>query len=641
MNLYEIGVRFSKYRGYDTLTYSSPDSLAPGTIVEVPLRNSLCLGVVLAKGSVSPKITPKPISQVYAEVRLPPLQLDLLAWLRVYYPAPLSSIIQLFIPAKITGTSAPSNPKQASQKLPPLTAEQAAAMKTLSSVSGAALLHGDTGTGKTRVYLELARQSLAANKSSIILVPEIGLTPQMAETFQAQFPGQVQVIHSGLADKQRREVWRTVHGATKPQIVIGPRSALFMPLPNPGLVVVDEAHDNGYKQDQLPYYEATRAAAKLAALSNSLCLYGTATPRLADYWHLTRHRSPVVRLSKPIHASIQQPKHQVIDAAKRESFQRSGLFSEPMLTAMADRLTRNEQILVFLNRRGTARFVSCGHCGWHAACPSCATPLTYHGDTHQLQCHTCGIKELVPTVCPTCGSTELRYQRRGTKALQTELEKLFPEAKIARFDSDNTKDEALHAQYDQLTSGKVDIIVGTQIIAKGFDLANLSLICIPQADLSTYLPDFTADEQTFQLLRQVFGRVGRTAKPSTIIMQTFTPNSSIIQAAISNDWQSFYQQQLIHRKKYNLPPFAYLLQLTNMKASPSAARTAAEALKKTISQLNTKCEILGPAPRFHEKIQGKYQWQLVVKAKTRPELLEIIKQLPSGWRYNIDPTNLL
>jgi len=641
MNLYEIGVRSTKYHGVSTLTYASSEKLHPGTVVEVPLRSGQSLGVVLGNGKAHPRITPKQIIEIY-QASLPQAQLNLLTWMQVYYPAPLATLVQLFVPAKITDDISTTIAKKPSKKLPPLTNEQTKAVAVLGSTKNTtALLHGDTGTGKTRVYLELARKALARKKSVIILVPEIGLTPQVVQFFESQFPGQIRPIHSGMTDKQRRETWRQTLNAKLPQVIVGPRSALFMPVGDIGLIVVDEAHDNGYKQDQLPYYEATRVAAKLAALSGALCVYGTATPRLADYWHLVRNHTPIVTLTKQINTGIKKPDHHIVDTAKRDHFNRSTIFSEPMLRAIAETLAKGEQSLVFLNRRGTARFVSCGVCGWHAACPNCDTPLTYHGDKHQMQCHTCGIKQAVPTECPDCGSAELRYQRRGTKALQTELEKFFPEARIGRFDSDNTKEETLAAQYKELSTGNVDIIIGTQVIAKGLDLANLSLVCIPQADMSTYLPDFTADEQTFQLLKQVFGRVGRTNKASTVILQTYTPNSPIIQAAINNNWQTFYDQQLIHRKKYNFPPFTYLLQLTTIKASPASASASGEKLKTVIQKMYTGVEVLGPAPRFHEKVQGKFQWQLVIKSRSRQDLLDIIKALPSGWRYNIDPTNLL
>jgi len=643
MGFYDVGVSSSRYHGSAPLTYASDKNITAGTVVEVPLRGDNVWGVVLATDAPKPSVAAKDISTIYNEVQLPKAQLKLLQWLRLYYPAPLSSIVQLFLPSKIDDVSPVD--KERSPKptaLPKLTKQQQAALDKLARTkSTTALLHGDTGTGKTRIYIELAKDCLGKGRSVIVLVPEIGLVPQMVHSFEEQFPSQVHSIHSGLTDKQRRQIWRQVHDNDQPQVVIGPRSALFLPVRQVGLVVVDEAHDNGYKQDQQPYYEASRVAAKLAGLSKAFCLYGTATPRLADYWQLTDHGTPVLRLTEPIHARIKTPQHTIIDASDREQFKRSAIFSEPLLAAIGARLAKREQSLIFLNRRGTARFVSCAVCGWHASCPICDTPLTYHGDQHQLRCHTCGIKQSVPTSCPNCGSAELRYQRRGTKALQTELEKLFPQARVARFDSDNTTDETLARQYDKLAAGDIDILVGTQVIAKGLDLSNLSLVAIPQADLSSYLPDFTADEQTYQLLRQVVGRVGRTDKASQVIVQTYHPDSPIIEAALTNDWPEFYQQQIEHRKKYNFPPFTYLLKLTVTRTSAASARQAGEKLKIQLEKASQNLEVLGPAPSFHEKVRGKYQWQLVVKAPRRQMLLKIIPSLPSGWRYNLDPTNLL
>lgn len=641
MNYYAVGVSSTKYHGAEALTYASAEKIPVGGVVEVPLRDDQSLGVVLGAAKPLPNGRAKQITTIYPSVSLYKAQLELCAWLQAYYPAPISSVIQLFLPSKVVEVEASTIKQHKPANLPPLTTEQSKAIATLTATSSmTALLHGDTGTGKTRVYIELARQNLATGRSVMILVPEIGLTSQMIQTLTDQFGDQVRNIHSGMTPKDRRETWRLIHDSTAPQIVIGPRSALFMPVRDIGLIVVDEAHDTGYKQDQQPYYEATRVAAKLASLSKALCLYGTATPRLADYWHLAEHGTPIVRLAEQINPDIKQPIIQLIDTRDRQNFNRSTMFSEPMLEALSNTLSSQEQSLVFLNRRGTARFVSCSACGWFAACDTCDTPLTYHGDAHQLQCHTCGHKQAVPPNCPVCDSAELRYQRRGTKALQSELEKAFPEARIARFDSDNTKDQALASQYATLAKGDVDIIIGTQVIAKGLDLDKLSLVCIPQADLSSYLPDFTADEQTFQLLCQVIGRVGRRNKPSQVVIQTFQPNSPIIQAATTNNWSEFYQQHLLHRKKYNFPPFSYLLQVTTLKASAASARKAGEALRDNLQQ-QTDIEVLGPAPRFHEKVQGKYQWQLVIKSKSRARLLQIIKVLPSGWRYNIDPTNLL
>lgn len=645
MYSYDVGVRSNAYHGKDTLTYTATEPIPVGTLVSVPLRSSSSLGVVLGNGSAPRHIRAKAIDHIYQGVGLPQEQQNLLLWLRHYYPAPLASIVQLFTPASIEeivdhSRAVPSAPKA---KLPPLTDEQRHAIKLIqSSSSPTSLLHGDTGTGKTRVYIELAREVIENGRSVVVLVPEIGLTPQMEQRFADQFPGLVQTIHSGMTIKQRRTVWRQVHDAKTPQVVIGPRSALFMPIAQLGLIIVDEAHDKGYKQDQLPYYDATRVAAKLAQVSKAQCVYGTATPRIADYWQLVKHQTPIARLTKPVQSSVRTPEFQIIDAAMRDVFTRSTMFSDEMLDAIGKHLSRGQQALVFLNRRGTARFINCQNCGWHAACPVCDTPLTYHGDSHQLRCHTCGRVEPVHTSCPQCQSAELRFQRRGTKALQTELEKHFPQARIARFDSDNTKQERLQSRFSEVAAGDVDIIVGTQVISKGLDLEHLSLVCIPQADLSTHLPDFTADEQTFQLLRQVVGRVGRQAQQaSEVLIQSYAPDSALLAAVVENNWQAFYNAEIKHRRAFNFPPFCYLLQLTISRKTIAGAEKAATSCAEHIAQEHPNVTILGPAPRFQEKVQGQYQWQIIVKATSRSTLLDIISKLPNGWRYNIDPSDLL
>lgn len=645
MYSYDVGVRSNAYHGKDTLTYTADEPIPTGTLVSVPLRSTSSLGIVLGNGTAPRHIRAKAIDHIYHGVCLPDSQQALLTWTRQYYPAPLASIVQLFTPASVeVAVDAPQASQQTNTtKLPRLTDEQRQAIELIrTDPSRTSLLHGDTGTGKTRVYIELAREVIQAGRSVIVLVPEIGLTPQMEQRFTDQFPGLVQTIHSGMTVKQRRSAWRQIHDTKTPQIIIGPRSALFMPVENLGLIIVDEAHDKGYKQDQLPYYDATRVAAKLAHISEARCLYGTATPRIADYWQLVKHKTPIARLTKPIDANVQTPRFQIIDAAKRDSFSRSTMFADEMLDTIGKHLSRGQQSLIFLNRRGTARFISCQNCGWHAACPICDTPLTYHGDSHQLRCHTCGRVEPVPTSCPQCQSAELRFQRRGTKALQTELEKHFPQARIARFDSDNTKQERLQSRFDEVAKGDVDIIVGTQVISKGLDLAHLSLVCIPQADLSSHLPDFTADEQSFQLLRQVVGRVGRQAQQaSEVLIQSYTPDSALLAAVIQNDWQAFYESEIKHRRTFDFPPFCYLLQLTISRKTIAGAEKAATTCAELIAQAHPEVTILGPAPRFQEKVQGQYQWQIIVKATSRATLLDVIDQLPNSWRYNIDPSDLL
>ena len=643
MNFYEVGVRSSKYHGKMPLTYSSEMEIEIGAIITVPLRSESSLGVIIRKVKEPKNIRTKNVGDVFHGIKLPKPSLELISWIKQYYPSQLSSIIQLFLPAKIHEIdNSDELTSPISKELLPMTPQQDSALRAINkSSSSTALIHGETGTGKTRVYLELARETLIRGQSVIVLTPEIGLSPQLVNTFSEQFPGRVQTMHSGMTRSTRDKVWATIAFSKKALLIVGPRSAIFSPVQNLGLIVVDEAHDNGYKQDQSPYYEVTRVAAKLAAIANIKCVYGTATPRLADYWHLNNNKVPIVRLDSPINVNVKKPKVSVIDIKKREHFTRSSVFSEDIIASIEANLNIGDQSLVFLNRRGTARLVSCASCGWHASCPQCDTPLTYHGDTFHLRCHVCGRKSDIATACPDCGSSDISYKKRGTKSLETELTRLFPGARIQRFDSDNKADEKLDKNYESIIKGKVDIIIGTQVLAKGLDIPNLTLVAIPQADSGTYLPDYTADEQTYQLLRQVIGRVGRTSKPSKVIVQTYHPDGSLLKNIISDDWDNFYQIQIAERKKYDFPPFTYLLQLTTERAQQKTAQSACESLKAKINAKMPKLVVLGPSPRFHEKVSGKYQWQVIVKSKNRQDLLDIIHDLPSGWRHNIDPSNLL
>lgn len=645
MHFYEVWVADIGYHKQAPLTYCALQPLRLGGLVEVSLKSKTVLGFVTKEIKTQPKFAVKEITRSFNDIVLPVELRHLHTWLLQYYPAPSGQITGLFLPKNIPKkyTVPPENTSAVQPAtLPPLTKEQSAALKKIASTkNGTVLLHGDTGTGKTRVYTELAAQALRHNKSAIILTPEIGLTPQLLQTLQATFGTQVIVTHSKLTDAERRQVWLKIIHTARPYIIIGPRSALFLPVKSLGLIVVDEAHDSSYKQEQSPNYIATRVAAKLSQLHNSLCVYGTATPLVADYYMFAAHNVPIIRMSEPISETIKQPKITVIDRTKSDSFKRSWLFSTELLEGIAETKTRNLSSLIFLNRRGTARLIVCNNCGWQANCPNCDLPLTYHQDHHDLRCHVCGFSAAPPLACPECQNTDIQFKAAGTKALEAELQKHFPELIIKRFDSDTASEATLEKQYEAIKRGDVDIIIGTQIIAKGLDLPQLGLVGIPFADSSLYIPDFTADEQTFHLLSQVMGRVGRTAHQTHIIVQSFNPKHPIMKTALNRDWDSFYNTQLAERKQFQFPPFRYLLQLSYSAARETTAQKAATTLAQQIKERHPSITILGPTPKFHRKTNNTYNWQIILKAQKRHELLQVIHELPPKWRHNIDPVNLL
>lgn len=642
MNYYLVWVRSNRYHSKDLLTYSSNKELKVGAIVIVELQKTKVLAFIVS-AATKPKFKTKDISYEFELPTLPPKLIELANWLKQYYPAPLGLIAQQFLPAKILDRYEPeeqAGPKSLKPNLPPLTEDQKTALNIIDK-SGTYLLHGRTGTGKTRIYIEAALKAFKDGKSVIVLSPEIGLSSQLFETFYEVFKDQVITIHSRQTPKERQTAWIRCLVSKEPLVVIGPRSALFSPLKDLGLIVVDEFHDGAYKQEQLPHYQTVRAASYLARLTDSKLILGSATPSVNDYFLAQTKSRPIIELTKLAKGKTLKTDVQIIDLKDRDNFTISQVLSDPLIKLMKNALAKNQQSLIFLNRRGTSRLILCENCGWEALCPNCNLPLIYHGDHHQLRCHSCGfIDTSIPSICPTCNSDSILYTTVGTKAVYDEIKKLFTQANIRRFDTDNLKADSVGQLYKSIISGEVDILIGTQQLAKGFDLPKLSTVGILQADTNLYLPDYTSEERSFQLITQVLGRISRGHLRGSAVIQTHNPDSQILRAAIEQDYKAFYDKEIIDRSKYKLPPFYSLLKLSCLRASSKAAEEACNKVKALISG-SPGVQIEGPAPSFHEKHLGKYQWQLVVKATSRTRLLEVIGLLPKGWSYDIDPSNLL
>lgn len=642
MRYYHIWVRSDRFRGSEALTYASAEILAVGAIVRVPLRSEQVLGFV-GSTTTRPGFAVKEVAEVLGLPPLPDTNVALSQWLQQYYAAPVGVVASQFLPN--LPRSIKPLPTQFDDTLKPntvtWTTEQQRALKTVEPPD-TYLLHGRTGSGKTSIYIELARRTVLDGRSAIILSPEIGLTSQLAQEFRKAFGGRVIVLHSGLTPKERLAAWLTILCAVNPVIVIGPRSALFSPVNRLGLIVVDESHDNAYKQEQAPYYHAVRVAAHLREISHATLVLGSATPSVSDYYVATVRKKPIIRLASLAHSNEFVTNDVVlVDLKDRAAFKRSPHLSSQLIDSIASSLGRGEQSLLYLNRRGTARITLCDVCGWQAMCPHCDLPLAYHGDLFRLRCHSCGRTHPPVLACPVCGNSSIILKSFGTKAIVDEAHRLFPDARIGRFDTDSTRDERLEQQYERIIKGELDILVGTQMIAKGLDLPKLSTLGIVLADTSLYLPDFTARERTYQLLTQVLGRVGRGHIKSRAIIQTYYPDSALVQAAIQDDWNNFYEPELVERQQYNFPPFCHLLKLSCRRASSSSSERAAKTLKAQVEGAGLPISIDGPMPAFHEKVGGKYQWQLVVKAHDRKHLLAVINQLPSNWSYDLDPSDLL
>ncbi len=643
MNYYQVLIADGRYHGNEPLTYSYGTSLPMLGVVSVPLRDRSVSGFVLKKVA-KPKFNVRPIKAVVSSTPLPPHCLELARWLSAYYGTTLPDALRQFAPTRPVIHQADlhlaKEPSQISLS-GALTNQQAGALKEIDKMpSHTVLVHGETGSGKTRVYLEKAKQTLANGRSVILLTPEISLISQLAQATKDFLNAPLFVLHSQLSGAERKKIWQRILEAKEPVVVVGPRSALFAPIKDPGLIVLDEAHEPAYKQDQSPRYQAARVASRLAAIVNGKVIFGSATPLVSDYY-LASEKKAVIRMDKPALPQKFKVKTLVVDARDRQNFSTSGYLSAQMIDAINTTILAKKQILIYLNRRGSARLILCSHCGWQLLCPNCDVPLVYHHDQHLARCHSCGFSTKPPVNCPSCGAPDIIYRSAGTKTVAEELVKLFPNARVKRFDSDNVAGERLNEVYSDVAKGEIDILVGTQLLAKGLDLPRLGMVGVLSAESSMALPDFSAEERTFQLLYQVIGRVGRGHGHGLVIIQSFQPDNPVIKAAISRDWPTFYEYILKQRRSFGFPPFCYLAQLVCKRASTESADKTAGQLKQKLESLKLPIKIIGPIQPFYSRRGASYYSQLVVKAKDRSRLLGILPAIPAGWQINLDPSDLL
>jgi primosomal protein N' (replication factor Y) len=552
-----------------------------------------------------------------------------------------------------------------------LTTEQSAAWEQISQSfilpPSSFLLHGVTGSGKTELYIRTAAEAIRRGKSAIILVPEIALTPQTVRRFLVRFPGQVGIIHSRLSEGERYDTWRRARlGLLK--VVIGPRSALFAPLPEIGLIVADECHDGSYYQSEPPFYHAVTAAQEYARLCGAVCILGSATPNIVSF---TPGPSPVsgegvravklLELPKRVeHRSL--PSVRVVDMREELKSGNRGIFSQPLVDALDDVLKKGQQAILFLNRRGTATYVFCRDCGHFSTCPQCDTPLTYHVEgyksqvessqpanfqpsTNLLMCHRCGYQRQLPKTCPNCKGTQIRAYGLGSEKVETEVQALFPSARTLRWDWETTRQKDSHEIIlSHFSAHRADVLIGTQMLAKGLDLPLVTLVGIVLADVGLNLPDPFAPERTFSLLTQVAGRAGRSSLGGQVILQTFQPESYVIQAASRHDYAAFYRQELEQRRALGYPPFSRLVRLEFRALDPVKAEAEAKRVAEKLQQQLTTGDyrlttLIGPAPCFFAKVGGWYRWQIILRGSEPVTLLRDIKL--DNWRVEVDPVSLL
>lgn len=533
------------------------------------------------------------------------------------------------------------------------------------------LLHGVTGSGKTEIYLRAVAQTLARGRQVIVLVPEIAMTPQAVRRYMARFPNRVGLYHSKLSEGELYDTWRRARKGEL-SIIVGARSALFVPLPDIGLIVLDECDHESYDEtEREPFYRAVEAAEAYARICGAALILGSATPRVSQYykaqtgaWQLLElprrvlaHRETLRQQAASLHAELLPPSDQdellslelppvdVVDMRAELKEGNTSVLSRALHSNLEKVLTKNQQAILFLNRKGSATYVFCRDCGSALLCPRDLSPLVYHQDRGGLLCHICGYTRGMPAKCPHCGSKQIRQMGIGTERLEALVQLAFPQARLLRWDAETTTTRDAHELIlSHFSAHRADILIGTQMLAKGLDLPLVTLVGIILAETGLNLPDFRAAERSFQVLTQVSGRAGRSPLGGRVIMQTYQPENYVIQAAAKHDFSSFYAQELAHRRELGYPPFARLVRLEYRSPSEDKCRQEAELLaeilRAEIQGLGmAHTDFIGPVPCYTRKLFGRFRWQIILRG---PDPTSILNGLPlMGWTVEVDPPNLL
>jgi primosomal protein N' (replication factor Y) (superfamily II helicase) len=523
----------------------------------------------------------------------------------------------------------------------------------LNSKKNIFLIHGVTGSGKTEVYMNMVQHMINKNKECIILVPEISLTPQMVERFKGRFGNDIAVFHSRLSDGERYDEWLRVKNK-KVKVAIGARSAIFLPFDNLGLIIIDEEHESSYKSDSDPKYNAREIGELKCNIENCKLVLGSATPSVETYYRCMNGEIELLTLEKRADGA-KLPFIKIVDMREELLKNNKSIFSRDLYNGINKALSNKEQIILFLNRRGFSTFISCRKCGYVFQCDNCDISLTYHSSGNYLSCHYCGRRYPIKKVCPKCGSRYVKHFGIGTEKIEEEIKYSFPEAKVLRMDFDTTrKKNSYEYIYNTFKNGEADILVGTQMITKGLDFKNVTLVGVIAADLSLNLPDFRAGEKTFQLITQVAGRAGRGKKAGNVIVQTYNPDNYSIKYSSLNDYKNFFKEEIGLRYNMNYPPFSKILSINisskNEELLIKSIQKIGIILKNKLEN-NNKISILGPSPCILSKIKEYYRWQILVKGELDIDLADNIKNIVytslqnsySDIRISLDinPNNLL
>jgi primosomal protein N' (replication factor Y) (superfamily II helicase) len=522
----------------------------------------------------------------------------------------------------------------------PLTEDQQRAMVPIldsieSKLHEVFLLYGVTGSGKTEIYLQSIQDVIEKGREAIVLVPEIALTPQMVNRFKGRFGNLVAVLHSGLSAGEKYDEWRKIQ-RKEVKVVVGARSAIFAPFENLGIIIIDEEHETSYKQEEMPRYHARDVAIERAQKNNCPVVLGSATPALESFARAQKGVYKLLTLPNRMNRRA-LPAVEIIDMREELRAGNRSMFSRKLLEMLKERIERKEQSVLFLNKRGHSSFVMCRDCGYVMNCPNCDISLTYHKVKDQMKCHYCGFESYVPSQCPECASDYIRYFGTGTQKVEEELGKILPEAKVIRMDVDTTGQKGAHERLlKEFHEGKADILLGTQMIAKGLDFPNITLVGVLSADTMLHLPDFRSSEKTFQLLTQVSGRAGRHELPGEVIIQTYTPEHYSVELAGTQDYDRFYHREMMMRKAHHYPPFYYLALITISHEELMSVVSATEKIVAFVrSRLSNHAVVLGPAASPIPRINNRYRYHCLIKYKREPELNKTLKAILD--QYQSDP----
>jgi primosomal protein N' (replication factor Y) (superfamily II helicase) len=627
----------------------------------VPFGRREVLGYVIAADSAPATVEARPITSVLDEAPiLDDTALELARWMAARYCAPLGEVIRAMLPKGVR-TARPGGRKRGpritsaaveaaragtsgeAESPPSLTdAQQAAAVPLLDAMAAGThrrvLLHGVTGSGKTEVYLVAIAAALAAGRQAIVMVPEIALTPQTIRRFAARFPGRIAVLHSALTESERGQQWRRIRDGEL-DVVVGSRSAVFAPLPRLGVIVVDEEDAAAYKQDRIPRYHAVDTALERGRLQDVPVVLGSATPRVETYYLAHTGGFELVTLDERI-SGRPLPPIEVVDLREELRAGNRSPLSLELDRALSECHEGGGQSILFLNRRGTATVVVCRNCGEAVSCDRCSVSLVYHAHRRRCDCHYCGASRPLPDTCPSCRSTAIRQLGMGTERLEAEVHERFPNLRLLRMDRDTTVTrDAYFTIYDRFANHEADCLIGTQMVAKGWDLGNVRLVGIVNADVSLHFPDYRSGESTFSLLTQVAGRAGRGDEPARVILQTYSPQHYAVRHATTHDYLSFAREEIRVRRALHFPPYTRMLVCTithreDARAEIEARRALAEVSGKLPA--GSGLDVLGPTPAFLHRLRGEYRWQITVRGEA---IERAFPHLPRGrgWSIDVDP----